>query len=83
MTIVESYVEQVIVFPIVHQKRLVKTCSNELLDFWTLFIYIYKTCYNIVESGSVPTQKQSRSITCNIEFFFKYKEMRKFRNLVI
>ena len=40
MTVDESYVEQVIVFPSVHQKRLVKTCSNELLGFWTLFIYI-------------------------------------------
>jgi hypothetical protein len=36
-----------------------------------------------VESGSVPTQKQSRSSTWNIEFFLKYKKMRKFRNLVI
>ena len=26
-------------FPSVHQKKLVKTCSNELLDFWTLLIY--------------------------------------------
>lgn len=54
-------------FPSVHQKKLVKTCSNELLDFWTLFIYI--TSYNTVESGSVPHRRRADPVPETLSSF--------------
>jgi hypothetical protein len=67
-------------FASVHQLRSAKTCSHELIDFWTLSIDTYIYMYikaNILGTRSVPKQEQGRFSSQNIELFFKYKALEK------